>query len=244
MTDKPITTPGAPPPAAAKSPPRPRLRRAPAAHVVAPAAGVAPSPPTAKPRRRRAERSLRPPPAPTLLWGVGLGGAGALLVLVGLLAQRNVETIADPWDPTRVAVYALLLVGPAALFWAAGQALRMGAFWAVATLAWAAFGYYLIFITPPAPGSGAGAPLIIFLALCFAAVTAALTPPLYAAGWAIFTQRLHRHDLRRAVRQASLLGLFAVACLGMSLFSVFNGLNALLLFVVLALAEFFFLSRG
>ena len=187
---------------------------------------------------------MRPPPAPTLLWGVGLGGAGALLVLVGLLAQRNVETIADPWDPTRSR-------GVCAAAGGAGRAVlgrrpgpAHGRILAVATLAWAAFGYYLIFITPPAPGSGAGGPLIIFLALCFAAVTAALTPPLYAAGWAIFTQRLHRHDLRRAVRQASLLGLFAVACLGMSLFSVFNGLNALLLFVVLALAEFFFLSRG
>jgi hypothetical protein len=73
---------------------------------------------------------------------------------------------------------------------------------------------------------------------------AGLTLLLYALGWRIFTHRVHRQDLRRAVRQAGLLALFVVACLGMALFSVFNGLNALLLFVVLALAEFFFLSRG
>src|SRR5437762_1596759 len=102
-------------------------------------------------------------------------------------------------------------------------------------------------VPPPATlwGVGlAGAGAWLALAGLLAAIVAALTPPLYALGWAIFTQRVRRHDLRRALRQAALLALGIVACLGMGLFSLFNGLNALLLFVVLALAEFFFLSRS
>jgi hypothetical protein len=39
---------------------------------------------------------------------VGLAGAGALLILAGLLATHDVEAMANPWDPWRVAVYALL----------------------------------------------------------------------------------------------------------------------------------------
>lgn len=183
--------------------------------------------------------------APATIWGVGLAGLGAGLLLAGLLAARPVEQLADPWDPWRLVVYALLILAPAGLGWAASQALRLGLFWVFGTAAWAAFGYMLIFVPPPPPGATPAAPLLIagFLALLFAAFVAALTPPLYALGWAIFTQRMRRHDLRRALRQAALLALGVVACLGMGLFSLFNGLNALLLFVVLALAEFFFLSR-
>ena len=125
-----------------------------------------------------------------------------------------------------------------------GQALRMGRFWLFGTLAWAAFGYVLVFVPPPPPDQPiAAAALTGLLALLFGALTAGLALPLHALGWALFTQRARRHDLRRAVRQAALLALFVVACLGMALFSVFNGLNALLLFVVLALAEFFFSAR-
>src|SRR5579859_834010 len=182
-------------------------------------------------------------PGASALWGVALGGAGALLLLVGLLARRQVETLSAPWDPLRLGVYALLVVGPAALFWATTQALRLGLFWLFGTITWAVLGYLLIFVPPSASGSTAVS-IAGFLVLLFGALVAGLTPPLYALGWVLFTGRLRRHDLRRAVRQAGLLALYVVACLSMVLFSVFNGLNALLLFVVLALAEFFFLSRA
>jgi hypothetical protein len=189
---------------------------------------VAAAPP--KRRQRRTPRPPRPVPPPSYLWGVGLAGVGALLVLAGLLATHAVEAMANPWDPWRLGVYALLILGPAALFWAVAAGLRMGRFWIFGTVAWAVFGYVLIFVPPPTPGL-TGAPWIAgFLVLLFAALLAGLTLPVYALGWVIFTHRVHRQDLRRAVRQAGLLA--------------FNGLNALLLFVVLALAEFFFLSRG
>ena len=235
-------------PAGAAVPPKapsvaPRLRRTVARAAPPPEGGEAAA---AQPKRirRRAPRPPRPAAPPSYLWGVGLAGAGALLVLAGLLATHDVEAMANPWDPWRVGVYALLVLGPAALFWSVAQGLRMGRFWLFGTAAWAVFGYVLIIVPPPVPGL-TGAPWIAgFLVLFFAALMAGLTLPLYALGWRIFTHRVHRQDLRRAVRQAGLLALFVVACLGMALFSVFNGLNALLLFVVLALAEFFFLSRG
>ena len=221
----------------------PRLRRTVARAALPPEGGAAAA---AQPKRtrRRTPRPPRPAPPPSYLWGVGLAGAGALLVLVGLLATHDVEALTSPWDPWRVGVYALLVLGPAALFWSVAEGLRMGRFWLFGTAAWAVFGYVLIFVPPPTPGL-TGAPWIVgFLVLFFAALMAGLTLPLYALGWRIFTHRVHRQDLRRAVRQAGLLARFVVACLAMALFSVFNGLNALLLFVVLALAEFFFLSRG
>ncbi len=193
-------------------------------------------------RRPRRTNPPRPAPPPVLLGGVALAGVGALLGLVGLLALRPVETLPDPWDPWRLAVYGLLALGPAAVFWAAGQALRMGLFWLFGTVACGIFGYVLIFVPPPA-GSLTAPAVAGFLALFFFALVAGLTPPLYALGLLLFTRRLHRQDLRRALRQAGLLALYAVACLGMVLFQLFNGLNALLLGVVLALLEFFFLSH-
>lgn len=229
------------PPKATSAPSR--LRRAAPRSAPPPETGaVAAEQP--KRTRRRAPRPPRPAPPPSYLWGVGLAGAGALLILAGLLATHDVEAMANPWDPWRVAVYALLVLGPAALFWAVAEGLRMGRFWLFGTAAWAVFGYVLIFVPPPVAGLTAAPWIAGFLVLLFAALLAGLTLPVYALGWVIFTHRIHRQDLRRAVRQAGLLALFVVACLGMALFSVFNGLNALLLFVVLALAEFFFLSRG
>ncbi len=216
----------------------PRLRRPAPAPTPAPPASDA-SPP---PARRKA---ARPGPAPSTLWGVGLAGAGALLGLGGLLALRPVETLADPFDPLRLLVYALLVLGPLAVFWATARALWMGRFWIFGTLVTAAFGYVIIFVPPPDAGAPDSLAVVAgFLALLFLALLAGLTLPLHALGWALFTQRARRQDVRRAIRQAGLLAAYSVACLGMVMFSVFNGLNALLLFVVLALAEFFFLSRG
>ncbi|HEX6605498.1 MAG TPA: hypothetical protein VF276_01160, partial [Chloroflexia bacterium] len=81
----------------------PRLRRAAPRPAPAPETGaVAAAQP--KRTRRRAPRPPRPAPPPSYLWGVGLAGAGALLILAGLLATHDVETMANPWAPWRVAV--------------------------------------------------------------------------------------------------------------------------------------------
>ncbi|HUS14923.1 MAG TPA: hypothetical protein VM536_07865 [Chloroflexia bacterium] len=220
-----------------------RLTAAPEAAAKRPKAAKAP---VARrgPRAPRAPRDPRPAPPASTLWGVSMGGAGALLGMAGLLATHPVETLTDPADPVRLGVLALLVAGPLAIFWAAGQALRLGWFWLSGTAAWALLGYTLIFVPPPASGTAGSLAVAGFLLLLFVALVAGLTPPLYALGWALFTHRLRRQDLRRAVRQAVLLALYLVACLGMVLFGLFNGLNALLFFAVLALAEFFFLSRS
>jgi hypothetical protein len=75
--------------------------------------------------------------------------AALAAVLAVLVAQRPVEDIADPFDPLRLLIYGLLLVGPALLFWSLARAMRMGLFWIFGMVAWAAFGYLLIFVQPP-----------------------------------------------------------------------------------------------
>jgi len=47
----------------------------------------------------------------------------------------------------------------------------------------------------------------------------------------------------RAIRQGGLMALFIVALLAMSPLGVLNWLNTLLLFTIVALAEFFFIAR-
>jgi hypothetical protein len=48
----------------------------------------------------------------------------------------------------------------------------------------------------------------------------------------------------RALRQGSLLALIVVSGMAMSPLAVLNWLNVMLAFMVVALAEFFFLARG
>ncbi len=208
--------------------------------------GVAPA---RKRRAVKAPRTRKPRRAPLdipplALWGIGLGGVLALVALAGLVSSQHVELINDPYDPLRLVVYALLIIGPGALFWALARGMRMGLFWLYGTAALALFGYLLIFVRPPAPQQAAAIHYGEFLGALALALVAILTPPLYALGYALFSQRLRRLDLGRAVRQALLITAYVVLLIGMGLFGVFNWLNALLLFVVFALAEFFFLARS
>ena len=202
------------------------------------------------PSSRRARRVPKTPadPAPARrgapLAVVAGVGAGLLVLLLGVLNTQPVETLPDPWHPTRVLVYALLLAGPGLVFWALGRALGLGAFWVFGTLAWAALGGVLIFWPPPPRAAAGPGDYLLVLALLFLALVAAFTPPLFWVSARLAQSRLARHDLRRPLRQAILLALFLVAWAVMASFGVGNWLNVLLLFTVLALAEFFFLSRG
>jgi hypothetical protein len=175
---------------------------------------------------------------------VGGAGAGLLVLLLGVLNTQPVETLPDPWHPTRVLVYALLLAGPGLVFWALGRALGLGLFWVFGTLAWAALGGVLIFWPPPPRAAAGPGDYLLLLALLFLALVAAFTPPLFWVSARLAHSRLARRDLHRPLRQAILLALFLVAWAVMGAFGVSNWLNVLLLFTVLALAEFFFLSRG
>jgi hypothetical protein len=171
-------------------------------------------------------------------------GVGLRVLLVGLVAAQPVETISNPWHPTRVLVYALLLAAPGALFWAVSRALRLGFFWLFGTLAWAALGAVLIFGAPPARPAAGPDDYVLVLTVLGLALVASFTPPLFWLNSRLLTARLARRDLRRPVRQAIMLALGVVACALMLAFGVLNWLNLLLLFTVLALAEFFFLSRA
>jgi hypothetical protein len=204
--------------------------------------------PPAAPRRPRrlpfAPRDEGPGLGGAALAVVACLGVGLLVLLVGLVAAQPVETIPEPWHPTRVLVYALLLAGPGALFWAVCRALRLGLFWLFGTLTWAALGAVLIFGAPPTPAAAGPGDYGVVLAALGLALVALFTPPLFWLNSRLLTARLARRDLRRPLRQAILLALGVVACALMLAFGVLNGLNLLLLFTVLALAEFFFLSRG
>ena len=202
------------------------------------------------PPPRRARRVPQAPAAPAPerrgapLAVVGGVGVGLLVLLLGVLNTQPVETLPDAGHPTRVLVYGLLLAGPGLVFWALGRALGLGLFWVFGALAWAALGGVLIFWPPPPRAAAGPGDYLLVLALLFLALVAAFTPPLFWVSARLTQSRLARRDLRRPLRQAILLALFLVACIVMLAFGVSNWLNVLLLFTVLALAEFFFLSRG
>jgi hypothetical protein len=201
--------------------------------------------PAKRPRRLRLVPRAEGPGLPgSALAVVACLGVGLLVLLVGLVAAQPVEAIPNPWHPTRVLVYALLLAGPGALFWAVSRALRLGFFWVFGTLAWAALGAVLIFGAPPDRATAGPGDYVLVLAVLGLALVAVFTPPLFWLNSRLLTARLARHDLRRPVRQAIMLALGVVACALMLAFGVLNWLNLLLLFTVLALAEFFFLSRA
>jgi hypothetical protein len=102
----------------------------------------------------------------------------------------------------------------------------------------------LIFGAPPDRATAGPGDYVLVLVALGLALVAVFTPPLFWLNSRLLTARLARHDLRRPVRQAIMLALGVVACALMLAFGVLNWLNLLLLFTVLALAEFFFLSRG
>ncbi len=190
---------------------------------------------------RREEGTAVPAQALAVVACVGIG---LLVLLVGLVAAQRVEAIPNPWHPTRLLVYLLLLAGPGALFWAVCRALRLGFFWLFGMLSWAALGAVLIFGAAPVRTAAGPGDYGLVLAALGLALVAGFTPPLFWLNARLLTARLARRDLRRPLRQAILLALGVVACALMLAFGVLNWLNLLLLFTVLALAEFFFLSRG
>jgi hypothetical protein len=199
------------------------------------------------PKRPRVEArppvSGAPPRQGRLLAVVACLGLGALVLLGGLLGAQPVEAIPDPWHPTRVLAYALLLGGPAALFWAGSRALGLGWFWVFGAGAWAALGAVLIFVPPPPRAAAGPGDYLLVLVLGFLALVALFMLPLFWLNTLLAQSRLGRRDLRRPLRQAILLAFFLVGCAVMLAFGAINWLNILLLFTVLALAEFFFLAR-
>ena len=111
---------------------------------------------------------------------------------------------------------------------------------------WVLLGYILAFVPPPT-GWLLDLPdlpvyLVFFLAL-FYAVAAAALPLMFLLGLRMYTQRIHRLDVRRARRQAYELGLLAVALMVLASLRLLAPLTGLLLIAVFVLVEILLLSQ-
>ncbi len=164
--------------------------------------------------------------------------------LLYFLQASGAAKVADAWATDRVIAYTLLFIGPMLIFLPFSVTLRLGPVWLLGAGSWALLGYVLIFAGPPARGQASFFTYIAFLAIVFVALASLLA--LLAGALSIkFLPPVATPfaGMARAVRQGSLLSLFIVALLAMSPLGVLNWLNTLLVFTIVALTEFFFMSR-
>jgi hypothetical protein len=170
-----------------------------------------------------------------------------LLILAFLLyfiQASGATRLADAWAADRVIAYALLFVGPVLIFLPFSVALRLGPVWLLGAGSCALLGYILLFAGPPARTEATFFTYVASLSLLFVALTSLLT--IVAAGLGkLFLPTTPTHFLAmvRAIREGALAALFITALLAMSPLGVLNWLNALLVFTIVALSEFFFLAR-
>lgn len=171
-----------------------------------------------------------------------IAGMGCLALLLYYLALSGATSIPDPWSVDRVVAYVLLFLAPLFLFLPFSMALRLGPVWALGAGSWALLGYVLVFVPSPDRSSAGLVTYVAFLALLFVALTTALSIPLGALS-ARFLPPANASWVR-PLRQGSLAALFVVSLLAMSPLGVLNWLNVMLVFTIVALAEFFFLARN
>jgi hypothetical protein len=113
-------------------------------------------------------------------------------------------------------------------------------------LGWTLLGYILAFVPPPTGWLLDLPDLPVFLMLfaaLFYAVSAACLPITFLVGRRVYQRRMHRHDLRRARRQAYELGMLAVAITMLAGLRVLSPLTALLLVAIFVLTEMLLLSQ-
>lgn len=180
-----------------------------------------------------------------ILSGLSLAsGAGAVAMLFYYLSIANVVNIPDIWAVDRVVAYLLLFVGPLLIFLPISIALRLGPLPIVGAFAWAALGYVLIFVPAPSPGSATFLDYALFLAVIFFALGTLFVVPLGIIGKRFLPAASSpTTETVRAFRQGALLAGAVVAIMAMSPIGVFNWLNGLLVLIIAALTEFFFLAR-
>ena len=124
-------------------------------------------------------------------------------------------------------------------------ALKLGPVWLLGAGAWWMLGYVMIFVSPGERPDTGFFTYAAFLALVLAALTSLMTLPMAALGRVFLpAPGSHTAGMVRALRQGALLALAAVALLAMSPLGVLNWLNALLVFTIAALTEFFFFARN
>lgn len=171
-----------------------------------------------------------------------MAGLGALAFLFYYLAVSGAARLSDVWATDRVIAYVLLFAAPLFLFAPLSSFLRLGPVWALGTASWALLGYVLLFAGPPSRAEADLLTYVAFLGLLFLALATALSVPMAALSMRLLPPS--SLEWVRALRQGSLLALFAVSLLAMSPLGVLNWLNVFLVFTIVALTEFFFLARG
>lgn len=173
-----------------------------------------------------------------------LGGIGTLALLLYYLPLSGAAYISDVWATERVVAYVLLFTAPLLLFLPFSLALRLGPLWLLGTGSWALLGYVLLFVEAPGRAEAGFLQYAAFLTFLFVALGSLLAIPLGALSKRLLPAATSTVGMVRAFRQGGLFALFVVSALAMSPLGVLNWLNALLLFTIMALTEFFFLARN
>ncbi|MEO8285357.1 MAG: hypothetical protein ABI670_02855 [Chloroflexota bacterium] len=172
-----------------------------------------------------------------------LAGIGALALLIYYLSITDVARISDVWAVDRVVAYLLMFVGPLLIFLPLSLALRLGPLPVLGAGSWALLGYVLIFVGAPGRKDAGFFTYAAFLGIVFVALATVLAVPLGALSKRLLPGVSPTVGTIRALRQGALLSLFVVSLMAMSPLGVLNWLNALLVFTIAALTEFFFLAR-
>ncbi len=173
-----------------------------------------------------------------------IGGIGALALLFYYLHWSGAAEIKDVWSLDRVVAYTLLFAGLIMIFLPFSMALKLGPLWLLGSGSWTLLSYVLLFVDAPDRSSASFFTYGAFLALLLVALSSALAIPLGALSARLLSNPPATQGLVRALRQGGLLSIFAVTLLAMSPLGVLNWLNALLVFTIVALTEFFFLARS
>lgn len=169
-------------------------------------------------------------------------GIGAIALLLYYLQLSSAASVSDVWAVDRVVAYVLMFVGTLLVFLPFCMSLRLGPVWVLGAASWTLLGYVLLFTPAPDKGTTGIFTYVAFLGLVFAALACTLSVPMGALSSRFLPPAAAPWS--RALRQGSLLALFIVSTMAMSPLGVLNWLNVMLAFMVVALAEFFFLARG
>jgi hypothetical protein len=172
-----------------------------------------------------------------------IAGMGAVALLFYYLSITDVTRIANVWAVDRVVAYLLMFVGPLLIFLPASLALRLGPLPVLGAASWALLGYVLIFVDAPSRSEAGFFSYVAFLVVVFAALGTAMAVPLGALSKRLLPPVSPTVGMVRSLREGALLALFVVTVMGMTPLGVLNWLNALLVFTIVALTEFFFLAR-
>jgi hypothetical protein len=169
---------------------------------------------------------------------------GAIVKHFYYLSIPNLVYIPDVWAVDRVVAYLLMFVGPLLIFLPISIALRLGPLPILGAFAMSALAYVLIFVPAPSPGSATFLDYALFLGVTFFALGTLFVVPLGIIGKRFLPAASSATtETVRAFRQGALVAGAVVAIMAMSPIGVLNWLNGLLVLIIAALTEFFFLAR-